>query len=94
VTPQVPEKHRTRPPRPTVYQSDALGNPEDWGNALSEACTTKLMAIERREPGSRWPPTGANEKDITANYKDGVLEVRLPVGQTKAAASRVPITRG
>ncbi len=52
------------------------------------------MAIERREPGSRWLPTGANEKDITANDKDGVLEVRLPVDQTKAAASRVPITRG
>jgi HSP20 family protein len=38
-------------------------------------------------------PTGANDKDIMANYKDGVLEVRLPVDQTKAAASRVPITR-
>jgi HSP20 family protein len=38
-------------------------------------------------------PAGASEKDITATYKDGVLEVRLPVDQTKAAASRIPITR-
>jgi HSP20 family protein len=38
-------------------------------------------------------PTGTGEKDITANYKDGVLEVRLPVDQEKAAASRIPISR-
>jgi HSP20 family protein len=39
-------------------------------------------------------PTGTSEKDITATYKDGVLEVRLPVDQAKAAASRIPINRG
>jgi HSP20 family protein len=39
-------------------------------------------------------PPGASEKDITATYKDGVLEVRLPVDQAKAAASRIPISRG
>ncbi len=39
-------------------------------------------------------PSGTSEKDIDATYKDGVLEVRLPIDQTKAAASRVPIQRG
>ncbi len=38
--------------------------------------------------------SGTSENDINATYKDGVLEVRLPIDQTKAAASRIPIKRG
>ena len=39
-------------------------------------------------------PSGTSENDIKATYKDGVLEVRLPIDQTKAAASRIRIDRG
>jgi HSP20 family protein len=40
-------------------------------------------------------PEGCREEDITAAYKDGVLEVRAPVGEVAAPAlTRVPVTRG
>ncbi|MFP5366138.1 Hsp20/alpha crystallin family protein [Pseudarthrobacter phenanthrenivorans] len=41
-------------------------------------------------------PNGVQQSDVTASYKDGVLEVRAPLpdqGQ-EAAASKIPITRG
>ncbi|ADX73248.1 molecular chaperone (small heat shock protein) [Pseudarthrobacter phenanthrenivorans Sphe3] len=41
-------------------------------------------------------PNGVQQADVTASYKDGVLEVRAPLpdqGQ-EAAASKIPITRG
>lgn len=41
-------------------------------------------------------PSGVQQGDVTASYKDGVLEVRAPLpdqGQ-EAAASKIPITRG
>ncbi len=39
-------------------------------------------------------PLGVEEDDVTASYKDGVLEVRVPVPEeTKSAATKVPITR-
>jgi HSP20 family protein len=40
-------------------------------------------------------PRGVQQGDVTASYKDGVLEVRAPLpdqGQ-EAAASKIPITR-
>lgn len=40
-------------------------------------------------------PEGVKESDVTATYKDGVLEVRAPIPEQieKAAASRIPITK-
>lgn len=41
-------------------------------------------------------PSGVQQGDITASYKDGLLEVRAPMpdqGQD-AAASKIPISRG
>lgn len=40
-------------------------------------------------------PEGATEGDIKATYKDGILEVRVPVAKTVADTSaRIPITQG
>ncbi|MBD1536877.1 Hsp20/alpha crystallin family protein [Arthrobacter sp. S1_S22] len=41
-------------------------------------------------------PSGVQQGDVTASYKDGVLEVRapLPDQQEVASASKVPISRG
>ena len=40
-------------------------------------------------------PGPVDENDIRASYNDGVLEVRIPVPDESAAASRkIPITRG
>ena len=40
-------------------------------------------------------PEGVKEGDVTASYKDGVLEVRAPIPEKAAAASpsKVPISR-
>jgi HSP20 family protein len=37
-------------------------------------------------------PAGCTEKDVAAEYRDGILTVRLPVGEGKAAATRIPVT--
>lgn len=40
-------------------------------------------------------PAGASPEDVTATYRDGVLEVRVPVAEVAAPqASKIPITRG
>lgn len=39
-------------------------------------------------------PRGAGSSDIAASYRDGVLEVRLPVAATSSVRQRVPISRG
>jgi HSP20 family protein len=41
-------------------------------------------------------PEGASEKDVKATYKDGILEVRVPMpaAETKKEARRVPVTQG
>ena len=39
-------------------------------------------------------PEGVKEGDISASYKDGILEIHVPVHETpKAEAKRVPIAR-
>jgi HSP20 family protein len=39
-------------------------------------------------------PSGVKEEDIKANYKDGILEVRMPMGEEeKEAAKRIPVNR-
>jgi HSP20 family protein len=39
---------------------------------------------------------GATEDDIKADYKDGVLEIRVPVGEPEVAAEpkKIPVSRG
>jgi HSP20 family protein len=40
-------------------------------------------------------PAGASEADVTATYNDGVLEVRVPLGEVPAPeAKKIPVTRG
>jgi HSP20 family protein len=38
-------------------------------------------------------PSGASADDVKASYKDGVLEVRIPVDAGKAQAAKIPIQR-
>ncbi len=40
-------------------------------------------------------PAGATEADVTASYRDGVLEVRVPMGEeAKPGGRKVPVIRG
>lgn len=39
-------------------------------------------------------PAGTAEQDIKAAYKDGILEVRIPMSTTKAKQERIPIAHG
>ena len=40
-------------------------------------------------------PAGTTESDVTATYKDGVLEIRVPVAEpVESAPTKVQITRG
>ena len=39
-------------------------------------------------------PLGATEEDVEASYRDGILEVRVPVDAEQAAAKKVPVTHG
>lgn len=38
-------------------------------------------------------PVGASDEDVKATYKDGILEVRIPVDQARADAKKVPVQR-
>jgi len=38
-------------------------------------------------------PAGVTQTDVKATYRDGILEVRLPLDHGKAAATKVPVTR-
>ncbi|HXY93586.1 MAG TPA: Hsp20/alpha crystallin family protein [Acidimicrobiia bacterium] len=38
-------------------------------------------------------PVGASDKDVKATYKDGILEVRIPLDQQQAEARRVKVKR-
>jgi HSP20 family protein len=41
-------------------------------------------------------PEGTKDEDITATYKDGILEIRVPLPEQaeKETVTRVPITHG
>ena len=41
-------------------------------------------------------PEGVNDDDVTATYKDGILEVRIPMPaeEAKPPVTKVPIARG
>ena len=38
-------------------------------------------------------PAGATDQDVKATYKDGILEVRVPVDRKEAEARKIPIQR-
>jgi HSP20 family protein len=38
-------------------------------------------------------PVGATEGDVKATYKDGILEVRIPIDKGKAEARKIPVQR-
>jgi HSP20 family protein len=38
-------------------------------------------------------PAGATDKDVKATYKDGILEVRLPIDRAQAEERKIPIER-
>lgn len=38
-------------------------------------------------------PVGASDKDVKATYKDGILEVRIPIDRHEAEARKVPVHR-
>ena len=38
-------------------------------------------------------PRGVKEEDVTASYRDGVLEVRVPVPEAAEEPKKVPIAR-
>lgn len=38
-------------------------------------------------------PPGCKGDDVTASYRDGVLEVRIPIPERGTTSSKVPITR-
>jgi HSP20 family protein len=38
-------------------------------------------------------PAGVTEQDVTADYTDGILEVRLPIDRGQAEARKIPVTR-
>lgn len=38
-------------------------------------------------------PNGGSHKDVKATYKDGILEVRIPVDESTAAKTKVPVQR-
>ena len=36
----------------------------------------------------------ASEKDVKASYRDGIVEVRVPIDQKEAQAKKIPVERG
>ena len=38
-------------------------------------------------------PAGASEADVKASYKDGILEVRVPIDEERAAARKIAIEK-
>lgn len=39
-------------------------------------------------------PPGASEQDVKAEYKDGILQVRVPIGENASPGQPIPITHG
>jgi HSP20 family protein len=39
-------------------------------------------------------PAGVDERDIKATCKAGILEVRIPVDEAKASATKIPVSAG
>jgi len=39
-------------------------------------------------------PAGATDKDVKANYTDGILEVRIPIDREAGDSHRIPVAHG
>jgi HSP20 family protein len=39
-------------------------------------------------------PSGSRDADVAASYRDGVLEVRVPISEQAQTRSKIPVTRG
>ena len=39
-------------------------------------------------------PIGSKDSDVSASYRDGVLEVRVPVAERSETTSKIQVTRG
>lgn len=39
-------------------------------------------------------PSGSKDSDVSASYRDGVLEVRVPVAERPETTSKIQVTRG
>ncbi|HZU78812.1 MAG TPA: Hsp20/alpha crystallin family protein [Acidimicrobiales bacterium] len=39
-------------------------------------------------------PAGTKEEEVKASYTNGILEVRVPLGEAKTSSTKVPVTRG
>jgi HSP20 family protein len=39
-------------------------------------------------------PSGSQDSDVSASYRDGVLEVRVPVAERSEHRAKIPVTRG
>ncbi|MEC5182899.1 HSP20 family protein [Cryobacterium sp. MP_3.1] len=39
-------------------------------------------------------PSGSKDSDVSASYRDGVLEVRVPVAEREQTTSKIQVTRG
>ena len=60
---------------------------------LSARGDTPAEELQREVGSVLRLPEGAVESDVKATYTDGILEVRVPVGRTPAAPSKIPVTR-
>ena len=38
-------------------------------------------------------PSGSKDSDVSASYRDGVLEVRVPVAERPETTAKIPVTR-
>lgn len=39
-------------------------------------------------------PMGTKDEDVKASYTDGILEIRMPMGEAKLSSTKVPVRRG
>jgi HSP20 family protein len=39
-------------------------------------------------------PRSATDQDVKATYKDGILEVRIPIDETRTEGTKIPVERG
>jgi HSP20 family protein len=39
-------------------------------------------------------PNGSQDTDVSASYRDGVLEVRVPIAERPEHRAKIPVTRG
>ena len=66
-----------------------MGGSKQWIDFPGPGGTVKTYSFSRVLP----LPSKAKESDIKASYKDGILEVRAPIDESKPTPSKIPISR-